>query len=75
MFGIDRSHVAVHNWVPKSDLQPISIVSEDQLVVDEKMIRLHDQKFWLYGAVDPYTNEMGLANRRKAFDFTVLRLA
>jgi len=58
VFGIDRSHVAVHNWVPKSDLQPISIVSEDQLVVDEKMIRLHDQKFWLYGAVDPYTNEI-----------------
>ncbi|WP_241658400.1 hypothetical protein [Halorubrum sp. BOL3-1] len=22
------------------------------------MIRLHGQKFWLYGAVDPYTNEI-----------------
>jgi len=22
------------------------------------MIRLHSQKFWLYGAVDPYTNEI-----------------
>ena len=40
-FGIDRSHVAVHNWVHKADLQPISTVSEDQLAVDEKMIRLH----------------------------------
>ena len=57
-FGIDRSHVAVHNWVHKADLQPISTVSEDQLAVDEKMIRLHGQKFWLYGAVDPYTNEI-----------------
>jgi len=58
LFRIDRSHVAVHNWVHKADLQPISTVSGDQLAVDEKMIRLHGQKFWLYGAVDPYTNEI-----------------
>ena len=57
-FWIDRSHVAVHNWVHTADLQPISTVSADQLAVDEKMIRLHSQKFWLYGAVDPYTNEI-----------------
>ena len=44
-FGIDRSHIAVHNWVDKADLQPISTVSADQLAVDEKMIRLHGQKF------------------------------
>ena len=57
-YGIDRSHVAIHNWVHKADLQPISTVSEDQLAVDEKMIRVHGQKFWLYGAVDPFTNEI-----------------
>lgn len=57
-YGIKRSHVAIHNWVHKADLQPISTVSEDQLAVDEKMIRLHGQKFWLYGAVDPNTNEI-----------------
>lgn len=28
-YGIDRSHVAIHNWVHKANLQPISIVSED----------------------------------------------
>ena len=39
--------------VNKADLQPISTVSEDQLAVDEKMLRLHGQKFWLYGAVAP----------------------
>ncbi|WP_077152283.1 IS6 family transposase [Halorubrum tropicale] len=58
LFGISRSHVAIHNWVHKADLQPISTVSEDQLAVDEKMIRLHGQKFWLYAAVDPQTNEI-----------------
>ncbi|MDB9252936.1 DDE-type integrase/transposase/recombinase [Halorubrum ezzemoulense] len=58
LFGINQSHVAIHNWVHNADLQPISTVSEDQLVVDKKMIRLHGQKFWLYGAVDPQTNEI-----------------
>ncbi|AUX09883.1 transposase [Halalkaliarchaeum desulfuricum] len=56
--GVQRSHVAIHEWVHKADLQPISTVTADQLAVDEKMIRLHGQEFWLYGAVDPQTNEI-----------------
>ena len=56
--GVQRSHVAIHDWVHKADLQPISTVTADQLAVDEKMIRLHGQEFWLYGAVDPQTNEI-----------------
>ena len=52
--GVKRSHVAVHEWVHKVDLQPISTVTADQLAVDEKMIRLHGQDHWLYGAVDQY---------------------
>jgi transposase-like protein len=55
--GVNRSHVAVHDWVQKAELQPILTVSADQLAVDEKMIRLHGEEFWLYGAVDPETNE------------------
>ena len=58
LFGTNRSHVAVHNWVHKADLQPISTVSEGQPAVDEKMIRLHGQQFRLYGAVGPLTNEI-----------------
>ena len=56
--GVDRSHVAIHDWVHKADLQPISTVTADQLAVDEKMIRLHGGAFWLYGAVGPKTNEL-----------------
>jgi transposase-like protein len=56
--GVNRSHVAIHEWVHSADLQPISTVTADQLAVDEKMIRLHGQQFWLYGAVDPETNEI-----------------
>ena len=56
--GVKRSHVAVHNWVHKADLQPASTVSSDQLAVDEKVIRINGADYWLYGAVDPETNEI-----------------
>ena len=56
--GVQRSHVAVHEWVHKANLQPISTVTADQLAVDEKMIHLNGQDHWLYGAVDPQTNEI-----------------
>jgi len=57
-FGVQRSHVAIHNWVHKADLQPMSTVSADQLAVDEKAIRINGDDYWLYGAVDPETNEI-----------------
>ena len=56
--GVQRSRVSIHEWVHKADLQPISTVTADQFAVDEKMIRLHGQKFWLYGAIDLQTNEI-----------------
>jgi len=56
-FGIDRSHVAVHNWVHAADLRPVSTVTALQLAVDEKAIRIDGRDYWLYAAVDPDTNE------------------
>ena len=53
-FGVKRSHVTIHEWVHKAELQPMSTVTADQLAVDEKMIRLHGQEFWLYAAADPH---------------------
>jgi len=55
---VQHSHVAVHEWVHRADLQPSSAISADQIAVDEKMIRLDGQDHWLYGAVDPQTNEI-----------------
>jgi transposase-like protein len=57
MWGIDRSHVAVHNWVHNADLQPDSTVTAVELAVDEKAIRINGHDYWLYAAVDPATNE------------------
>ena len=56
--GVNRSHIAIHNWVHKADLQPISTVSADQFAVDEKVIRINGDDYWLYGAVDPETSEI-----------------
>ena len=56
--GVERSHVAIHTWVQKAELQPASTVCADQLAVDEKVIRINGSDYWLYGAVDPETNEI-----------------
>ena len=37
----------------KADLQPISTASADQLAVNEKVICVNGDDYWLYDAVDP----------------------
>ena len=56
--GVNRNHVAVYNWVHEADLQLISTVSTDQLAIDEKVIRVNGDNYWLYGAVDPETDKI-----------------
>ena len=50
--GVNRSHVAIPNWVHNAELQPISTVTADQIAGDETMIRVTGHEHWLYGAVD-----------------------
>jgi len=56
--GVDRSRKAIHDWVHKADLQPESGHSPNQVAPDETVIRLNDQQFWLYAAIDPQTNDL-----------------
>ncbi len=58
MFGVKRARSTVHNWVHKADLQPDSGRNPDHVAVDETVIRLNDEQYWLYAAVDPDTNEL-----------------
>ena len=58
IFGVDRVRSTVHNWVHKADLQLESGQSPDLVAVDETVIRLNDEKYLLYAAVDPETNEL-----------------
>ncbi|WP_436903776.1 IS6 family transposase [Halovenus halobia] len=56
--GVQRSRKAVHDWVQKADLQPTSGKTPNQVAVDETVIRINNQQYWLYAAADPDTNEL-----------------
>jgi len=58
LFGVNRARSTVHSWVHKADLQPESGQNPDHVAVDETVIRLNDEQYWLYAAVDPDTNEL-----------------
>jgi putative transposase len=58
IFGVERARSTVHNWVHKADLQPEAGQNPDHVAVDETVIRLNDEQYWLYAAVDPETNEL-----------------
>ena len=53
VFGVERARSTVHNWVHKADLQPEDGQNPDHVAVDETVIRLNDEQYWLYAAVDP----------------------
>jgi putative transposase len=56
--GVQRSRKAIHDWVQKADLQPKSGRTPNQIALDETVIRINDQQFWLYAAGDPETNDL-----------------
>ncbi len=55
--GVERSRTAIHNWIQKADLQPGDGVSPSRVAVDETAIQIDSDRFSLYAAVDPRTNE------------------
>ncbi|MFA9516106.1 IS6 family transposase [Halopenitus sp. H-Gu1] len=58
VFGVDRVRSTVHNWVHKADLQPETGRSPNHVAVDETVIQLDDEQYWLYAAVDPDSNDL-----------------
>ncbi len=58
IFGVERARSTVHNWVHKADLQPEPDRNPDHVAVDETVIRLNNEQYWLYAAVYPKTNEL-----------------
>ncbi|QCS44704.1 IS6 family transposase [Natrinema versiforme] len=58
IFGVKRARSTVHNWVYKADLQPEDGCSPDHVAVDETVIRLNDEQYWLYAAVDTGANKL-----------------
>ncbi|MEZ3163925.1 IS6 family transposase [Halorubrum sp. RMP-47] len=56
--GVDRHRTTVHRWIQKADLQPTGGVDPNHVAVDETVIQLNSEQYWLYAAVDPDTNRM-----------------
>ncbi len=56
--GVDRVRPTVHNWVHKADLQPEFGRSPNHVTVDETVIQLDDEQYWLYAAVNPNSNDL-----------------
>jgi len=56
--GVERVRSTVHTWVHKADLQPDNDMNPNQVAVDETMIRLNGDWYWLYMAVNPDTNDV-----------------
>jgi transposase-like protein len=58
IFGVERARSTVYNWVHKADLKPETGRCPDHIAVAETVIRLNDEQYWLYAAVDPETNRL-----------------
>ena len=58
IFGVERARSTVHNWVHKAGLQLQDGQRPDHVAVDETVIRLNDEQYWLYAAVDPETDKL-----------------
>lgn len=43
--------------VQKAELQPADDASPDYIAMDETVIRINGQQYWLYTAVNPETNQ------------------
>ena len=56
--NVESCRTTVHNWVQKADLQPLDGANPDNVAVDQTVIQLNDEHFWLYAAVDPDTNRL-----------------
>jgi len=58
ILGADRHRSTVHRWVQKANLQPTDGAEPNQVAVDEAVIQLNDERYWLYAAVEPDTNRL-----------------
>ena len=58
VFGVNWGRSTVHNWVHKAELQPESGRCPNHVAVDETVVQLDDEHYWLYAAVDPKSNDL-----------------
>jgi hypothetical protein len=47
VFGVESHQMNVHRWTKKADLQPPSGARPTHVAVNETVIQLNDEQFWL----------------------------
>jgi putative transposase len=57
-FGVSRARSTIHNWVQKPDLEPRGDCAPDKVALNETVVKVDGERFWLVGAVDPSTNRI-----------------
>ncbi|ELZ30309.1 transposase [Halosimplex carlsbadense 2-9-1] len=57
-FGVQRSRKAIHDRVQKADLQRDAGQSPNHVALEETVVRIDDEPYWLYAAADPETNHL-----------------
>ena len=57
-FGIERARSTIHYWVKKCDLEPAGGCQPDQVALDETVVKVNGERYWLFGAVDPKTGRI-----------------
>ena len=55
VIGVDCHRTTVHRRVQKVDLQTTDGADPNHVAVDETVIQLNSERYWLYAAVDPDT--------------------
>ncbi len=56
--GVHRSHKAIYDWVQKADLQLDAGQRPNHIALDEIVIRVNDEQYWLYAVPDSATNHL-----------------
>lgn len=51
VFGVRSDRSTVHNWIHKANLQLEAGRPPDRIVVDETVIRLNGEQYWLYAVI------------------------
>lgn len=59
--AVQRSRNAVHGWAQKAGLQPDSGAVPNQRALNWCVIRITEQPFWLYAAVDTDTRHSAIS--------------
>ena len=57
-FAIERARSTVHNWVQKADLEPEAGRDPDMIALDETVVKIEEERFCVYCAVDANDNEI-----------------